>query len=79
MVAINIGALATRSSIEYHRLSALTLGTLNPLPRTVRPAGILGCYLRGGYEIMSPRGSALNISEGFAPPHQVVRANHITG
>lgn len=33
----------------------------------------------GGYEVMSPRGSPLNVGDKFAPSHPVVRTHPVTG
>lgn len=33
----------------------------------------------GNYEVMSPRGSPLNVGDSFAPVHPVVRTNRQTG
>lgn len=33
----------------------------------------------GGYEIMSPRGSPLNVGDDFAPIHPMVRTHPVTG
>jgi hypothetical protein len=33
----------------------------------------------GGYEVMSPRGSPLNVGMNFAPVHPVVRTHPVTG
>lgn len=52
-------------------LETLTATCAQPVFRTAAEAG--------GYDIMSPRGSPLNIGDEFSPSHPVVRTNRITG
>ncbi|KAK0124845.1 hypothetical protein ONS96_008724 [Cadophora gregata f. sp. sojae] len=52
-------------------LDGLTATCAQPVFRTACAAG--------GYEVMSPRGSPLNIGDSFAPVHPVVRTNRQTG
>ncbi|KAF2867311.1 TfdA family taurine dioxygenase [Massariosphaeria phaeospora] len=61
-----------RISPSFRRyLSTLTATCAQPVFKTAAQAG--------GYAMMEPRGSPLNVGDAFAPVHPVVRTNRVTG
>lgn len=61
-----------RMSPPFRRwLETLTATCAQPVFRSAAEAG--------GYEIMSPRGSPLNVGDKFAPVHPVIRTHPVTG
>ncbi|KAL1984137.1 hypothetical protein VTN96DRAFT_9442 [Rasamsonia emersonii] len=64
--------LYDRMSPPFRRwLETLTATCAQPVFRSAAEAG--------GYEIMSPRGSPLNVGDKFAPVHPVIRTHPVTG
>ena len=63
----------------YDRISPSFRGYLESLTATCAQPVFKTAAEAGRYEIMSPRGSPLNVDDGFAPSHPVVRTNPVTG
>jgi alpha-ketoglutarate-dependent taurine dioxygenase len=63
----------------YDRMSPSFRSYLETLTATCSQPVFRSAAKAGSYEIMSPRGSPLNIGDEFAPKHPVVRTNRITG
>lgn len=92
MVEILFGALATKCKISdsffaetglirfrYDRISPPMREFLDGLTATCAQPVFRSACTAGNYEIMSPRGSPLNVGDSFAPVHPVVRTNRQTG
>jgi len=63
----------------YDRISPPMQKFLESLTATCAQPVFKSACAAGNYEIMSPRGSPLNIGDTFAPVHPVVRTNRQTG
>jgi len=63
----------------YDRISPSFQSYLETLTATCAQPVFKSAATAGGYEVMSPRGSPLNVGDEFAPHHPVVRTNRITG
>lgn len=63
----------------YDRISPSFRSYLETLTATCAQPVFKSAATAGGYEVMSPRGSPLNVGDEFAPKHPVVRTNRITG
>jgi alpha-ketoglutarate-dependent taurine dioxygenase len=63
----------------YDRMSPSFRSYLETLTATCAQPVFKSAATAGGYEIMEPRGSPLNIGDTFAPSHPVVRTNRVTG
>lgn len=63
----------------YDRISPSMCTFLDTLTATCAQPVFRSAATAGGYEIMSPRGSPLNVGDTFAPSHPVIRTNRITG
>ena len=63
----------------YDRVSPSFRSYLETLTATCAQPVFRTAASIGNYEIMSPRGSPLNIGDEFAPSHPVIRTNRITG
>jgi alpha-ketoglutarate-dependent taurine dioxygenase len=63
----------------YDRISPSFRAYLETLTATCAQPVFKSAATAGGYEVMSPRGSPLNVGDEFAPHHPVVRTNRITG
>ncbi|CAO2658856.1 Nn.00g065790.m01.CDS01 [Neocucurbitaria sp. VM-36] len=63
----------------YDRISPSFRSYLETLTATCAQPVFKSAATAGGYEVMSPRGSPLNVGDEFAPQHPIVRTNRITG
>lgn len=63
----------------YDRISPSFRAYLETLTATCAQPVFKSAATAGGYEVMAPRGSPLNVGDDFAPHHPVVRTNRITG
>jgi alpha-ketoglutarate-dependent taurine dioxygenase len=63
----------------YDRISPSYRAYLETLTATCAQPVFKSAATAGSYEVMSPRGSPLNVGDEFAPSHPVVRTNRITG
>ncbi|CZR66685.1 related to taurine catabolism dioxygenase [Phialocephala subalpina] len=63
----------------YDRISPPMRAFLDTLTATCAQPVFRSACTAGGYEVMSPRGSPLNVGDEFAPVHPVVRTNRQTG
>lgn len=63
----------------YDRISPSFRSYLETLTATCAQPVFKSAATAGGYDVMSPRGSPLNVGDEFAPHHPVVRTNRITG
>ena len=63
----------------YDRMSPSFRSYLETLTATCAQPVFKSAATAGKYEIMSPRGSPLNVGDEFAPSHPVVRTNRVTG
>lgn len=64
---------------SYDRISPSFRGYLETLTATCAQPVFKTAADEGKYEIMSPRGSPLNVGDKFAPSHPLIRTNRITG
>jgi len=67
------------STALYDKISPPYRAFLETLTATYAQPVFAKSATRGGYEIMSPRGSPLNVGTDFAPVHPVIRTNPVTG
>jgi len=63
----------------YDRISPSFRGYLETLTATCAQPVFKTAADAGGYEIMSPRGSPLNVGDSFAPSHPVIRTHPVNG
>ncbi|OAP65059.1 TfdA family taurine dioxygenase [Fonsecaea erecta] len=63
----------------YDRISPSFRSYLETLTATCHQPAFKNAATAGGYEIMSPRGSPLNVGDDFAPSHPLVRTHPVTG
>ncbi|KAH8885530.1 TfdA family taurine dioxygenase [Thozetella sp. PMI_491] len=63
----------------YDRLSPPYQRFLESLTATCAQPVFKSACEAGGYDVMSPRGSPLNVDYKFSPSHPVVRTNPVTG
>ncbi|KAF9732445.1 hypothetical protein PMIN03_003019 [Paraphaeosphaeria minitans] len=63
----------------YDRMSPSFRSYLETLTATCAQPVFKSAAEAGKYDVMSPRGSPLNVGDDFAPCHPVVRTNRITG
>ncbi|KAH8798803.1 TfdA family taurine dioxygenase [Hyaloscypha sp. PMI_1271] len=63
----------------YDRISPPMREFLDGLTATCAQPVFKSACTAGNYEVMSPRGSPLNVGDNFAPSHPVVRTNRQTG
>lgn len=64
---------------SYDRISPSFRSYLETLTATCHQPAFKNAATAGGYEIMSPRGSPLNVGDDFAPSHPLVRTHPVTG
>lgn len=65
--------------ISYDRMSPPFRRWLETLTATCAQPVFRSACEAGGYEVMSPRGSPLNVGDKFAPVHPVIRTHPVTG
>ena len=65
--------------LSYDRISPPMREFLDGLTATCAQPVFKSACTAGNYEVMSPRGSPLNVGDKFAPSHPVVRTNRQTG
>ncbi|KAF2660424.1 taurine catabolism dioxygenase [Lophiostoma macrostomum CBS 122681] len=63
----------------YDRISPSFRSYLETLTATCAQPVFKSAATAGNYDVMSPRGSPLNVGDDFAPSHPVVRTNRVTG
>lgn len=66
-------------SLRYDRISPPFRAFLETLTATCAQPVFKTACTAGGYGVMSPRGSPLNVGDSFAPIHPVIRTNRQTG
>lgn len=64
---------------RYDRISPPMREFLDGLTATCAQPVFRSACQAGNYEVMSPRGSPLNVGDAFAPVHPVIRTNRQTG
>jgi alpha-ketoglutarate-dependent taurine dioxygenase len=64
---------------RYDRISPSFRKYLETLTSNCYQPVLKAAAVRDNYEIMSPRGSPLNVGDEFSPSHPIVRTNRITG
>ncbi|KAH8803473.1 TfdA family taurine dioxygenase [Xylogone sp. PMI_703] len=63
----------------YDRISPSFRSYLETLTATCHQPAFKNAATAGGYEVMSPRGSPLNVGDSFSPSQPLVRTHPVTG